>query len=110
MFLAMGIITVTGWAGGYLMVRSVFSPFFPTQRITRAQGAPIAGYVYLLNAYGAESMYAEYSASHPAPAMFYAGSMGMGWMGATGLVSLMRLRTSQHSIFPESIVNLNQRV
>ncbi|KAJ7366229.1 major facilitator superfamily transporter, partial [Mycena albidolilacea] len=65
---AMGIIIVTGWAGGYLM------------------GAPIAGYVYLLNAYGgAESMYAEYSAYRPAPAMFYAGSMGMGWMDAIGL-------------------------
>ncbi|KAJ7868797.1 major facilitator superfamily transporter [Mycena olivaceomarginata] len=31
-------------------------------------GAPIAGYIYLLNAYGgAESMYAEYSAYRPAP-------------------------------------------
>ncbi|KAJ7868783.1 major facilitator superfamily domain-containing protein [Mycena olivaceomarginata] len=63
---AMGMI-VTGWAGGYLM------------------GAPIAG--YLLNAYGgAESTLSAYH-----PAMFYAGSMGM---GATGLVSLMRFRTS----------------
>jgi MFS family permease len=30
---AMGMI-VTGWAGGYLMVRWVLSQFFPTQRIT----------------------------------------------------------------------------
>jgi hypothetical protein len=101
---AMGIIIATGWAGGYLMVRSVSSPFFPTRRITRAQGTPIAGYVYLLNAYGgAESMYAEYSVYRPAPAMFYAGSMGMGWMRATGLVSLMQLRT----FFQKG--NLNQR-
>ncbi|KAJ7914319.1 putative monocarboxylate transporter [Mycena leptocephala] len=63
---AMGMI-VTGWVGGYLM------------------GAPIAG--YLLNAYGGAD--STLSAYHPA--MFYAGSMGM---GATGLVSLMRLRTS----------------
>ncbi|KAJ7890303.1 monocarboxylate transporter, partial [Mycena leptocephala] len=63
---AMGMI-VTGWVGGYL------------------SGAPIAG--YLLNAYGGAD--STLSAYHPA--MFYAGSMGM---GATGLVSLMRLRTS----------------
>ncbi|KAJ6476111.1 major facilitator superfamily domain-containing protein [Mycena sanguinolenta] len=63
---AMGMI-VTGWAGGYLM------------------GAPIAG--YLLNAYGGAD--STLSAYHPA--MFYAGSMGL---GATGLVSLMRLQTS----------------
>ncbi|KAJ7775621.1 major facilitator superfamily transporter [Mycena maculata] len=63
---AMGMI-VTGWVGGYLM------------------GAPIAG--YLLNAYGgAESTLSAYH-----PAMFYAGSMAM---GAAGLVSLIRLRTS----------------
>ncbi|KAF7365702.1 Monocarboxylate permease Mch4 [Mycena venus] len=63
---AMGMI-VTGWVGGYLM------------------GAPIAG--YLLNAYGGAD--STLSAYHPA--MFYAGSMGM---GATGLVSLVRLQTS----------------
>ncbi|KAF7357293.1 Monocarboxylate permease Mch4 [Mycena sanguinolenta] len=63
---AMGMI-VTGWAGGYLM------------------GAPIAG--YLLNAYGGTD--STLSAYHPA--MFYAGSMGL---GATGLVSLVRLQTS----------------
>ncbi|KAJ7659855.1 major facilitator superfamily domain-containing protein [Mycena rosella] len=67
---AMGMI-VTGWVGGYLM------------------GAPIAG--YLLNAYGgAESTLSAYH-----PAMFYAGSMAM---GAAGLVSLVRLKTST-SIF-----------
>ncbi|KAJ7843353.1 hypothetical protein B0H14DRAFT_3456267 [Mycena olivaceomarginata] len=59
---AMGMI-VTRWAGGYLM------------------GAPIAGY---LNAYGsAESMLSAYN-----PAMFYAGSMGMGTIG------LVSIRTS----------------
>ncbi|KAJ6554175.1 monocarboxylate permease Mch4 [Mycena capillaripes] len=63
---AMGMI-VTGWVGGYLM------------------GAPIAG--YLLAAYGGAD--STLSAYHPA--MFYAGSMGM---GATGLVLLMRLKTS----------------
>ncbi|KAF8194434.1 major facilitator superfamily domain-containing protein [Mycena galopus ATCC 62051] len=63
---AMGMI-VTGWAGGYLM------------------GAPIAG--YLLNAYGGAN--STLSAYHPA--MFYAGSMGL---GATGLVTLVRLQTS----------------
>ncbi|KAJ6527092.1 monocarboxylate transporter [Mycena capillaripes] len=63
---AMGMI-VTGWVGGYLM------------------GAPIVG--YLLAAYGGAD--STLSAYHPA--MFYAGSMGM---GATGLVLLMRLKTS----------------
>ncbi|KAJ7480637.1 major facilitator superfamily transporter [Mycena latifolia] len=67
---AMGMI-VTGWVGGYLM------------------GAPIAG--YLLNAYGGAQ--STLSAYHPA--MFYAGSMAM---GAAGLVSLVRLKTST-SIF-----------
>ncbi|KAJ7676739.1 major facilitator superfamily domain-containing protein [Mycena polygramma] len=63
---AMGMI-VTGWVGGYLL------------------GAPIAG--YLLNAYGgADSTLKAYH-----PAMFYAGSMGM---GATGLVFLVRARIS----------------
>ncbi|KAJ7182380.1 major facilitator superfamily domain-containing protein [Mycena crocata] len=63
---AMGMI-VTGWVGGYLM------------------GAPIAG--YLLSAYGGAD--STLSAYHPA--MFYAGSIAM---GAAGLVSLVRLRTS----------------
>ncbi|KAJ7776846.1 putative monocarboxylate transporter [Mycena maculata] len=63
---AMGMI-VTGWFGGYLM------------------GAPIAG--YLLSAYGGADSTLE--AYHPA--MFYAGSMAM---GAAGLVSLVRLKTS----------------
>ncbi|KAF7357294.1 Monocarboxylate permease Mch4 [Mycena sanguinolenta] len=82
---AMGMI-VTGWAGGYLMVRK---DFFQLSRVCRfdfvAQGAPIAG--YLLNAYGGAD--STLSAYHPA--MFYAGSMGL---GATGLVSLVRLQTS----------------
>ncbi|KAJ7149218.1 putative monocarboxylate transporter [Mycena crocata] len=63
---AMGMI-VTGWVGGYLM------------------GAPIAG--YLLDAYGGAD--STLSAYHPA--MFYAGSMAL---GAAGLVSLVRLKTS----------------
>ncbi|KAJ7200322.1 major facilitator superfamily domain-containing protein [Mycena pura] len=67
---AMGMI-VTGWVGGYLM------------------GAPIAG--YLLAAYGGTD--STLSAYHPA--MFYAGSMAM---GAAGLVSLLRFKTST-SIF-----------
>jgi len=58
---------VTGWTGGYLM------------------GAPIAG--YLLNAYGGQS--AGFEAYRPA--MYYAGSMGL---GAAGLVALVRLRLS----------------
>ncbi|KAJ6461583.1 major facilitator superfamily domain-containing protein [Mycena vitilis] len=63
---AMGMI-VTGWVGGYIL------------------GAPIAG--YLLNAYGgADSTLKAYH-----PAMFYAGSMGM---GATGLVFIVRARIS----------------
>ncbi|KAJ7292075.1 major facilitator superfamily domain-containing protein [Mycena rebaudengoi] len=63
---AVGMI-VTGWVGGYLL------------------GAPIAG--YLLSAYGGPS--STLSAYHPA--MFYAGSMAL---GATGLVGLVRLKTS----------------
>ncbi|KAJ6474408.1 major facilitator superfamily domain-containing protein [Mycena vitilis] len=63
---AMGMI-VTGWVGGYLL------------------GAPIAG--YLLNAYGGADSTLE--AYHPA--IFYAGSMGL---GATGLVFLVRARIS----------------
>ncbi|RFU32981.1 hypothetical protein B7463_g3312, partial [Scytalidium lignicola] len=59
---AMGMI-VSGWAGGYLM------------------GAPIAG--YLLAAYGGQN--AGLKAYHPA--IFYAGSMGL---GAALLVSVLR--------------------
>ncbi|KAF7300204.1 Monocarboxylate permease Mch4 [Mycena kentingensis (nom. inval.)] len=66
---AMGMI-VTGWVGGYLL------------------GAPIAG--YLLNAYGGTQS-GSLSAYHPA--MFYAGSLAV---GATGLVSLLRITTSRH--------------
>ncbi|KAJ7149219.1 major facilitator superfamily domain-containing protein [Mycena crocata] len=63
--------------------------FFSTMPTVRHLGAPIAG--YLLNAYGGAD--STLSAYHPA--MFYAGSMAL---GAGGLVSLVRLKTST-SIF-----------
>jgi MFS family permease len=84
---AMGMI-VTGWVGGYLMVRVSFVRWMCKIECD-LQGAPIAG--YLLNAYG--GAHSTLSAYHPA--MFYAGSMAM---GAAGLVSLVRLKTNT-SIF-----------
>ncbi|CAM1510375.1 Fc.00g007100.m01.CDS01 [Cosmosporella sp. VM-42] len=61
-------MTITGWAGGYLM------------------GAPIAG--YLLEAYGG----ADAGLQAYRPAMFYAGSLAL---AAAGLVGTVRLRKSR---------------
>lgn len=86
---AMGMV-VTGWAGGYLMVRRAYLPPLSEERLEsdRAmltgslQGAPIAG--YLLEAHrGEKSTLAAYH-----PAMFWAGSLAV---LAMGLVAMVRL-------------------
>jgi MFS family permease len=85
---AMGMI-VTGWAGGYLMVRSPPTiKNFPSDTES-SKGAPIAG--YLLAAYGGE--HRTLNAYHPA--IFYAGSMAL---GAAGLVVAVRLAINRHPI------------
>jgi MFS family permease len=84
---AMGMI-VSGWAGGYLMVSTIF--IFVTNDIgdekailTPSQGSPIAG--YLLAAYGGE--HSTLKAYHPA--MIYAGSMALGASFLVGAVKFM---------------------
>lgn len=79
---ALGML-VTGWSGGYLMVR--LRRLHNTHRLTKFQGAPIAGYI--LAAYGGQS--SGFKAYRPA--IYYAGSMAL---GAAGLVTLVRLRMS----------------
>lgn len=96
---AMGMI-VTGWAGGYLMVR-LFSFFFflssspdgtREEEVIEAdgdsmtQGAPIAG--YFLEAYGG----AGNGLQAYRPAMFYAGSLSL---ASAGLVALVRFRMNK---------------
>ncbi|KAF6219007.1 hypothetical protein HO133_005551 [Letharia lupina] len=86
---AMGMV-VTGWAGGYLMVRRAYLPPQSEERlesdramlIGSLQGAPIAG--YLLEAHGGEK--STLAAYHPA--MFWAGSLAV---LAMGLVAMVRL-------------------
>jgi MFS family permease len=84
---AMGMI-VSGWAGGYLMVSTIFI-FIPTDIgdekaiLTPSQGSPIAG--YLLAAYGGE--HSTLKAYHPA--MIYAGSMALGASLLVGAVKFM---------------------
>lgn len=79
---AMGMI-VTGWAGGYLMVRGPDTCRVDSANIS--QGSPIAG--YMLEAYGGE----DGGLQAYRPAMFYAGSVAL---GAAILVALARLRMS----------------
>lgn len=85
---AMGMV-VTGWAGGYLMVRAYLPPMSEERPesdramlIDSLQGAPIAG--YLLEAHGGEK--STLAAYHPA--MFWAGSLAV---LAMALVAMVRL-------------------
>ncbi|EFX03978.1 monocarboxylate permease [Grosmannia clavigera kw1407] len=81
---AMGMV-VTGWVGGYLMIRILGTVCFSSS-LTLFQGAPIAG--YLLQAYGG----ADSGLKAFRPAMFYAGSLSL---GAAISVALMRLYISR---------------